>query len=395
MKEKLLLVLLFLLIINNSYGFGKPDLIFSNGFEGNIIFEDGFDCDDFQDTDNDRLLNCFETNTNIFVSSKNTGTDPNNPDSDNDGINDGDEVLGTIDGLDLPSMGLNPLVQNLLIEYDWFDDDLECAFHSHRPTENIDNSLTLTFLDSPNINPDGSTGIVLIQDYGQGGVFSGGNFIDDSDGVIAGGVSGSEFHSHKQANFANNRNGYFHYTLLPHRYNTDSGSSGQAEVVGDDLIVSLYCFGSNSNVSKTILHELGHNLSLRHGGNENCNYKPNYSSVMNYKYQFPGADDNCDAQGDGVLDYSRGSNMSLDETNLDETLGFCNNVAIDWNLNSVFENPVIFSINSADANEASTCGGTLTTISDHNDWQNINLLGIQDFDRSNIETIECNNPPIN
>ena len=57
---------------------------------------------------------------------------------------------------------------------------------------------------------------------------------------------------------------------------------------GDDLIVSLYCAGSDGNVANTILHEVGHNLGLRHGGNVDCNYKPNYNSVMNYRYQFPG-----------------------------------------------------------------------------------------------------------
>src|SRR3712207_8659716 len=51
--------------------------------------------------------------------------------------------------------------------------------------------------------------------------------------------------NHKSANFAANRHGYFHYCLMPHRYNSTSGSSGQAEINGDDLIVSLYCAGSD------------------------------------------------------------------------------------------------------------------------------------------------------
>ena len=71
-------------------------------------------------------------------------------------------------------------------------------------------------------------------------------------------------------------------------YGTNSNSSGQAELPGDDLIVSLQCFGSTSNVANTIMHELGHNLGLHHGGNVDANYKPNYNSVMNYRFQFPG-----------------------------------------------------------------------------------------------------------
>jgi predicted Zn-dependent protease len=34
----------------------------------------------------------------------------------------------------------------------------------------------------------------------------------------------------------------------------------------------------------TLMHEFGHNLGLRHGGNENTNRKPNYISIMSYNY---------------------------------------------------------------------------------------------------------------
>ena len=62
-----------------------------------------------QDSDGDRLLDRYETNTGTFVSATNTGTDPNKADTDGDGISDGDEVLGTAAGLDLPGMGVSPL----------------------------------------------------------------------------------------------------------------------------------------------------------------------------------------------------------------------------------------------------------------------------------------------
>ncbi len=226
------------------------------------------------DADSDRLPDCVETNTRVFVNSLDTGTDPNDPDTDDDGLPDGDEVRGTALGLDLPLMGASPLRRDILIEYDWFDDALDCAPHSHRPTAAALAAVTVAFAGAPGLNPDGSTGINVIHDYGQGGAFTGGNLIPDADGVLDDGVNGFEFQTHKQANADPKRAGYFHYTLLPHRYNTNSASSGQAELPGDDMIVSLYCAGSDQNVANTIMHELGHNLLLRHGGFETPTTSP-------------------------------------------------------------------------------------------------------------------------
>jgi len=56
--------------------------------------------DDVLDSDDDGLADSVETNTGVYVNENNTGTDPNNPDTDGDGMNDGDEVAA----------GRNPLV---------------------------------------------------------------------------------------------------------------------------------------------------------------------------------------------------------------------------------------------------------------------------------------------
>ncbi|MCH2061296.1 MAG: hypothetical protein MK183_11775, partial [Verrucomicrobiales bacterium] len=53
------------------------------------------------DSDNDGLPDSVETNTGIFVSGNNTGTDPLNPDTDGDGWMDGNEI-------ELGSSPLNP-----------------------------------------------------------------------------------------------------------------------------------------------------------------------------------------------------------------------------------------------------------------------------------------------
>ena len=44
------------------------------------------------DTDSDGIRDRFETGTGIYVSSEDTGTNPNNPDTDGDGFDDGFEV---------------------------------------------------------------------------------------------------------------------------------------------------------------------------------------------------------------------------------------------------------------------------------------------------------------
>jgi hypothetical protein len=45
------------------------------------------------DSDLDGLSDLSETDTGVFVSAVNTGSDPSNPDSDGDGLRDGDEVI--------------------------------------------------------------------------------------------------------------------------------------------------------------------------------------------------------------------------------------------------------------------------------------------------------------
>lgn len=347
------------------------------------------------DSDSDRLDDCYETNTGVFVSATDTGTDPFESDTDGDALDDGDEVLGTSAGLDLPSLGTNPLRKDLLVEYDWFDDSIDCGAHSHRPTAAALNLVTAAFAAAPVSNPDGSSGIHFIHDRGQGGVFSGGNLIADPDGVFTGDVNSAEFVAYKATHFASDRHRYFRYVILPHYYNTNSFSSGYAELFGDDMIVSLYCANSDHNVAHTIMHELGHNLGLLHGGTDNCNYKPNYNSVMNYIYQFPGIDADCDPLGDGVLSYSVGNRIALDENNLDENQGTCGAPAWDWNGNTVIESGVATDVNSSEPNQPMWCQGALTTLRDANDWGNLFFGGLAEFDGAPAlltRFIECDNP---
>lgn len=98
--------------------------------------------------------------------------------------------------------------------------------------------------------------------------------------------------------------------------------SGLARTIpGNDFIVSLGAFnpsgGTSSQQAGTFMHELGHTLGLRHGGNDDDHYKLNYYSVMNYLFQLP---QNLEP-GTWRLGYSGAELPVLNELQLDEQVG--------------------------------------------------------------------------
>jgi hypothetical protein len=118
----------------------------------------------------------------------------------------------------------------------------------------------------------------------------------------------------------------FRYMVFAHSL-VGTGASGCAELPGDDAVIALAGFGpklssdpyfqrgTSDEQAGTVMHELGHNLGLRHGGGDNINCKPNYLSVMNYSRQLP------DFLAPRRLDYSRGALPTLNESAVSEALG--------------------------------------------------------------------------
>ena len=133
----------------------------------------------------------------------------------------------------------------------------------------------------------------------------------------------------------------FRYALFAHALGlpkseepTDAGfhvprtNTGVGDFPGGDVMVTLGAFSDTDGLpvgtpfmqASTLMHELGHNMERRHGGEAfepNC--KPTYLSVMNYLYQLRGL---LDDDGKPHLDFSRSitSPVCLDETKLsDET----------------------------------------------------------------------------
>ena len=344
------------------------DAIFGNDFEAAPQ-----DCS--SDRDGDALPDCAETGTNTYNGIADAGTDPDNADSDGDGLSDGDEVFGTAGGLDLPALGVSPLRRDLLLEYDWFEDATGCARHSHAPAPAVLDRVARIFANAGVVNPDGSTGINIIQDHGQGGVFVGGNLVTGYAADLPG-TFDSTWMEIREGNFAAERRGYFRYVLMPHRYNGTSSSSGYAEVVGDDAIVSMGCALQEEWIANTIVHEVGHLLGLHHGGFEACNGKPNYNSLMNYRYQFAGIDATCTASSSADADLSHGERLLIDENAVNEHQGVCGAPAIDWDADGTLTDALTLDLNPE---HAASCGGQqLRTLRDFDDWNNLTFLGVLD-----------------
>jgi hypothetical protein len=121
----------------------------------------------------------------------------------------------------------------------------------------------------------------------------------------------------------------FGHDLAPSPSGGGIGSSGCAEIGADDAAITLGSFsgsgtipghtggvGSTDEQAGTLMHEFGHLLGLRHGGDDPVNCKPNYRSVMSYNRQLSGS-----PIVGRRLDYSRSQVIDLNENLLDEFVG--------------------------------------------------------------------------
>src|SRR5262245_28982179 len=245
-------------------------------------------------------------------------------DTDGDGLPDAWEKHGYTDPetnkfVDLPGMGAKYDHKDVFVEVDY----MVAGDHTHKPLKKAIDGVVKAFKNAPVLNPDGKTGIKLHVDYGQGGLLKGGNSLPEQ-ALLPGVISGdwSAFDVIKNANFAPERRPIFHYAIFAHNIHPNGTSGISRGIPASDFIVSLGAWtnqvGTLQEQAGTFMHELGHNINLRHGGSDHVNYKANFLSVMNYFFQTRGLRKN---KKDGLLDYSRFLLPALNETSLDETKG--------------------------------------------------------------------------
>lgn len=264
-------------------------------------------------------------------------------DSDGDGLPDEWERHGvTIDGgagprfIDLPAMGADPDKPDVFLQIDW----MAGAEHDQRPSPEAIRLVVEAFANAPYASPTGSVGIALHVDAGPDSVLVAPDVTwgtlsrarvlpwqKNLGTAASGSYEWSAFDAIRNARGGFTQSGrgpVFHYAIFGFYHDLDDphgfGASGNSRGIGGtDVVVTLGNFtdgvGTPREQAGTLMHELGHNLGLRHGGCDDSNQKPGYASVMNYAYQMEGV---TRGGRKGVLDFSRGLEPVLDDVLLAE-----------------------------------------------------------------------------
>src|SRR5438067_315151 len=240
------------------------------------------------------------------------------PDSDGDGLPDEWEMQGVkIDSgagrryIDLPAMGADQMKPDIFLQID----AMAGAEHDQRPSPAAVKLVVDAFASAPYVSPSGSVGITLHVDAGPHAVLG-------DDGMTWGPLSRARVLPW-QKDLGTAAKGSYDWSAFDAIKNAPGGFTDTGRGIGGtDLIVTLCNFtdgvGTPREQAGTLMHELGHNLGLRHGGCDDANSKAGYASVMNYAYQMEGL---TRGGKHGVVDFSRGLEPVLDEGLLPEVGG--------------------------------------------------------------------------
>ena len=222
-------------------------------------------------------------------------------------------------------------------------------------------------------------------------------------------TSRADIYDLKAAHMTAARRSLFYYMLFAWSQNPDgtAGSSGIGEMYGNDTIITLggIKLKDTDAISRNILinlqaltmmHELGHNMGLAHGGGDKLNGKPNYLSVMNYLYSYGLPTVGGGKEGDRyyltpqcallhyinqltnsplsdpasfVIDYSDGLGTDLYEASVKESegLGRSGGQSVDFNCNQAFDA-------AAYSQDLNFDGRKSDVLEDHDDWSELDFV---------------------
>lgn len=343
-------------------------------------------------------------------------------DTDNDGIPDSAEVPdGTLGGLNFYAMGARTGIRDIFVEVDRMNSTDPGLIPRSESLQKV-----VTAFATRNIALHFDTGSQFSAGFSTAtyNLGQGSNVVAYEPCVTmsqttctANSSSRRSIYDWKDDYMDLRRRSTFHYVLFGNSQRADgtAGVGGISEAPGNDFLITMGDWGLTNGPGSqlnqlinmqagTVMHELGHNLGLLHGGNENLNYKPNYWSVMNYLYSLYGLDATpsgstaylrwkyefhnsptmctlpnspCGDPSQFIIDYSDGSGSSLNESNLLEL----NNIGrgstgggyADWDLTGTLTGSVL-SINLRND------GSAKTVLNDYNDWGNLVLPFVRDFD---------------
>lgn len=316
-------------------------------------------------------------------------------DSDGDGIPDSWETEGVdyvdpSDGshhhLDPRTEGLSPRHKDIIIWVAW----MQASDHTHRPDLEAIATVQQAFRIAPVRNPDGYDGIKVHVLFAAAPIPE--QVILGSGGLNP--YSWDAFDALKVRYFPKEFGDSVFFCVFAHDIDAAHHSGITKTIPGRDFIVSLGGWtnrvGTSQEKAGTLMHELGHAIGLRHGGNDDVNNKPNYLSIMNYLFQMNG----LPISGrQGNYDYSEFS-LPANEAALSEPMGLTRDVTLskygsyymccqrcrtplqripidsitnktDWNCNG-----------ATDASQISTdinADGLISTLNGWDDWRNIVL----------------------